>query len=289
MTSVTRPTLSNSTLLRHDLFIDGEWCPASDDSRVDVTDPASGETITAVAYATREDAQRAVTAAAAAFPTWAAMTAVDRASILRRWYELIVEHRDELAQILTSEMGKPVGEAVGEILYGAKFIEWFAEECKRVYGETIPTNVAGRRLFTLRQPIGVAAAITPWNFPMAMIARKVGPALAAGCTMVIKPATDTPLSALALAALGERAGIPRGVLNVVPGSGRVVGDELATNPTDPRPQLHRLHRGRQGTDGQVRRDRQEGGDGARRQCAGHRIRRCRSRNSSGRCNRFEVP
>lgn len=231
MTTVTRPTFSDSTLLREDLFIDGKWCAASDNGRVDVMDPASGETITAVAYATRDDAQRAVAAAGAAFPAWAAMTAVERGNILRRWYELIVENRDELARILTSEMGKPVGEAVGEILYGAKFIEWFAEESKRVYGETIPTNVAGRRLFTVRQPIGVAAAITPWNFPMAMIARKVGPALAAGCTMVIKPATDTPLSALAMAALGEQAGVPPGVLNVVPGSGKVVGDELATNPT----------------------------------------------------------
>ncbi len=231
MTTLTRPTPADSALLRSDLFIDGRWSAASDGGRVAVTDPASGETITEVAYATREDARRAVEAAASAFPAWAASTAVERSTVLRRWYDLIVENQQDLAHILTAEMGKPVAEAVGEILYGAKFIEWFAEEGKRVYGETIPTNVAGRRLFALRQPVGVAAAITPWNFPMAMIARKVGPALAAGCTMVIKPATDTPLSALALAALAEEAGLPPGVLNVVPGAGSVVGDELATNPT----------------------------------------------------------
>ena len=230
MTVTTRPTLADSGLLREDLFIGGQWSSASDGSRVPVVDPASGETIANVAYATREDTRRAIAAAGEAFPAWAALTAVQRGEILRQWFELIVENKDELAGILTSEMGKPLGEAVGEILYGAKFIEWFAEEGKRAYGEVIPTNVSGRRLFALRQPIGVAAAITPWNFPMAMIARKVGPALAAGCPMVIKPATETPLSALALAVLGQQAGIPEGVLNVVPGSGRIVGDELATSP-----------------------------------------------------------
>ncbi len=230
MITHTRQTASESALLERNLFIGGKWVPASDGGTRAVTDPATGGTITDVAYATREDTRAAIAAAEAAFPGWAAITAVDRASVLRRWYELIVEHQDDLAAILTAEQGKPVGEAVGEILYGAKFIEWFAEEGKRIYGETIPTNVPGRRLLALRQPVGVSAAITPWNFPMAMIARKVGPALAAGCTMVIKPASETPLSALALAVLAERAGIPPGVLNVVPGSGSVVGDELATSP-----------------------------------------------------------
>lgn len=217
-------------MLRQDLFIGGRWVAASNGDRFDVFDPSTNETIASVAYATRDDVRRAVAAAQEAFPGWAATTALDRASILRKWYELVVEHQDELARILTAEQGKPLAEATGEILYGARFIEWFAEEGKRVYGETIPTNVSGRRLLALRQPVGVSAAITPWNFPMAMIARKVGPALAAGCPMIIKPASDTPLSALAMAALGEQAGIPPGVVNVVPGSGPVVGDELATHP-----------------------------------------------------------
>ncbi len=230
MSAASRPALLDTGLLYRDLFIGGEWVASSDGGRIDVLDPATGDEIVSVAYATREDVQSAIAAAEIAFPEWASTTAVERASILRRWFELIVGKKEELARILTAEQGKPIGEATGEILYGARFIEWFAEEGKRVYGETIPTNVVGRRLLSLRQPVGIAAAITPWNFPMAMIARKVGPALAAGCPMIIKPASETPLSALALAALGEQAGIPPGVLSVVPGSGPVVGDELATNP-----------------------------------------------------------
>ena len=173
---------------------------------------------------------RAIDAAHAALPAWSALTANERSAILRRWHNLIVEAADDLAAILTAEQGKPLPEARGEILYGAAFIEWFAEEAKRVYGETIPSNVRDRRLLVLKQPIGVCAAITPWNFPMAMIARKAGPALAAGCTMVAKPASVTPYSALALAELAARAGAPAGVFNVVPGPADIVGDELATNP-----------------------------------------------------------
>jgi succinate-semialdehyde dehydrogenase/glutarate-semialdehyde dehydrogenase len=224
------PHLRDSELFRVDLFVDGEWIPAADGARFEVTDPATRELVGEVASATREDTRRAIDAAAAALPAWAALPAKDRANTLRRWYDLIVENADDLAAILTAEQGKPVAEAKGEILFGAGFIEWFAEEAKRVYGETIPTNVAGRRLVVLKQPIGVTAAITPWNFPMAMIPRKAGPALAAGCTMVLKPATATPLSALALAELADRAGLPKGVFSVVPGRASVVGDELATNP-----------------------------------------------------------
>jgi succinate-semialdehyde dehydrogenase/glutarate-semialdehyde dehydrogenase len=168
---------------------------------------------------------------ALAFPDWAARTAKERAAILRRWFDLIVAAADDLGAILTAEQGKPFPEARAEILFGAAFIEWFAEEAKRVYGETIPQNTGDRRLFVLKQPIGVCAAITPWNFPMAMIPRKAGPAIAAGCTMVLKPASATPLSALALAELADRAGLPAGVFSVVPGSSAVVGDELATSPT----------------------------------------------------------
>ena len=231
VSSDQRQELKDSVLLCEDLFIDGEWTPASDGARFDVFDPASGGLIAQVASGTLADVRRAIAAAKRAFPAWAALPALQRASILRRWYELIVEHVDELAQILTAEQGKPLAEARGEILYGAGFIEWYAEEGKRVYGETIPTNVSGRRLFALRQPVGVTAAITPWNFPMAMIARKVGPALAAGCPMIVKPARETPLSALALAELGRLAGIPAGVFSVVCGDARLVGGELTANPT----------------------------------------------------------
>ncbi len=223
--------LADPDLLRDDLFVGGEWVPSSDDGRFDVTDPATGELVASVASATRDDTRRAIDAAAAAFPAWAALTGRERAALMRRWFDLIVGAADDLAGILTAEQGKPVGEAKGEILYGAAFIEWFAEEAKRVYGETIPPNLPDRRLLAIKQPIGVCAAITPWNFPMAMIPRKAGPALAAGCTMVLKPASATPLSALALAELGRRAGLPAGVFSVVPGSASVVGDELATNPT----------------------------------------------------------
>jgi len=223
--------LSDPELLRSDLFVGGEWVPASDGARFDVVDPAEQAVIASVASATRDDTRRAVESAGAAFPAWAAKTAKERAAILRRWFELIVAAADDLGAILTAEQGKPFPEARGEILFGAAFIEWFAEEAKRIYGETIPQNTADRRLFVLKQPIGVCAAITPWNFPMAMIPRKAGPAIAAGCTMVLKPASATPLSALALAELASRAGLPDGVFSVVPGSAAVVGDELATSPT----------------------------------------------------------
>jgi succinate-semialdehyde dehydrogenase/glutarate-semialdehyde dehydrogenase len=223
--------LEGSSLLKDDLFVGGEWVPASDGARLGVLDPATGEPIARVASATRADVDRAIEAAAEAFPAWAALPAPERAMILRSWYELVLEHVDELAAILTAEQGKPLREAAGEIRYGAGFIEWFAEEAKRLYGETIPTNVRGRRVLTIRQPVGVAAAITPWNFPMAMIARKAGPALAAGCSLVIKPASETPCSALALAELARRAGLPAGVVNVVVGDAAMIGDVIARSPT----------------------------------------------------------
>jgi succinate-semialdehyde dehydrogenase / glutarate-semialdehyde dehydrogenase len=222
--------LDDPGLLRTDLFVAGEWAPASDGARFDVVDPAERAPIASVASATREDTRRAIAAAAAALPGWSGKTAKERAQVMRRWFDLIVEAADDLGAILTAEEGKPFPEARAEILFGAAFIEWFAEEAKRVYGETIPQNTPDRRLFVLKQPIGVCAAITPWNFPMAMIPRKAGPALAAGCTMVLKPASATPLSALALAELGARAGLPAGVFSVVPGAASVVGDELATSP-----------------------------------------------------------
>lgn len=230
VTEVAARSVSELPLVHRDLFLGGRWQPAIGGDRRPVVDPATGETIVEVAYASRADVTAAVDAAAAAQPAWAAVTAKERGAVLRRWFDLIVDQVDDLAAILTAEQGKPLDEARGEILYGAQFIEWFAEEAKRIYGEVIPTNVAGRRLLAIRQPVGITAAITPWNFPMAMIARKVGPALAAGCAMIVKPATDTPLSALAMADLAQRAGVPDGILSVLPGSGSEVGDELATNP-----------------------------------------------------------
>ncbi len=228
--SITIPALGDTALLRDQLYLDGAWVDGAGGERADVTDPASGAVIASVAEGTREDARRAIEAARRALLQWSGMTAGARAKVMRRWFDLITEAADDLGALLTAEQGKPLAEARGEIHYGAGFIEWFAEESKRAYGEVIPTNVPGRQLTTLRQPIGVCAAITPWNFPMAMIARKVAPALAAGCTMVVKPAPSTPLSALAMAELADRAGIPPGVLSVIPGPAEEVGHELATSP-----------------------------------------------------------
>jgi succinate-semialdehyde dehydrogenase/glutarate-semialdehyde dehydrogenase len=196
-----------------------------------VLNPAGGHQIAQVTDMRPEDADKAIEAAANAFPAWSALTAKERGVILRKWFDLIVANADDLAAILTAEQGKPLAEAKGEVLYGAAFIDWFAEEAKRAYGETIPSPIKGARIMTIKQPIGVCAMITPWNFPSAMITRKVGPALAAGCTVVLKPAEDTPLSALALAVLGEEAGIPAGVLNIVTTSDSVhVGQALCANP-----------------------------------------------------------
>jgi succinate-semialdehyde dehydrogenase/glutarate-semialdehyde dehydrogenase len=225
-----RSALNDPELLREDLFIAGEWSAGATGRRIDVTNPATGDVVARIAEADEADVRRAIAAADAVAPAWAAVTAPERARILRRWYDLIVAAADDLATILTAEQGKPWAEARGEILYGAGFVEWYAEEAKRTYGDVIPTNNAGRRLLTLRQPVGVAAAITPWNFPSAMILRKVGPALAAGCPMIVKPAEETPLSATALAELAARAGVPAGVLNVVVGEPRMIGEILTSDP-----------------------------------------------------------
>ena len=222
--------LKDRTLLKEDLFIDGSWVASSSGERSAVINPATGEVIANVAMATREDVIRAIENSESGFRLWAKKTAVERAKIMRLWYQLIMENVEDLALILTSEQGKPLAEAKGEITYGAGFIEWYGEEGKRIYGETIPTNVASRRLLTIKQPIGVTASITPWNFPMAMIARKAGPALGAGCSMIIKPATDTPLSANAMAELASRAGIPNGVLNVIVGEPKMVGEVITSSP-----------------------------------------------------------
>lgn len=222
--------LHDPELLRTQLFVAGQWRDGGEEA-FDVVDPASGAVIARMASAGVDDVTQAIDAAQAAGKQWGATTAPERSRVLRRWFELIVEHADDLATILTAEQGKPWAEARGEILYGAGFVEWYAEEAKRTYGEVIPTNVASRRLLTIRQPVGVTAAITPWNFPSAMILRKAAPALAAGCTMLIKPAAETPLSATALAELAARAGVPAGVLSVIPGEAEVVGGILTSSPT----------------------------------------------------------
>ncbi len=220
--------LTDPALLRDQLFIDGSWAPGGAGSS-EVRDPATGDLVVLMAAADEADVRRAIAAAQAAAPGWAAMTAPARSKILRAWFDLIVSHADDLARILTAEQGKPLAEARGEIIYGAGFVEWYAEEAKRTYGDVIPTNVKGRRLLTIRQPSGVTAAITPWNFPSAMILRKAAPALAAGCPMIVKPAEETPLSATALAELALRAGVPRGVLNVVCGEPSMIGDILTAD------------------------------------------------------------
>ncbi|MDX9706074.1 MAG: NAD-dependent succinate-semialdehyde dehydrogenase [Azospira sp.] len=222
--------LADPLLLRTNAYIDGRWEAADDGAAFAVTDPASGEKIGEVPQMGARETARAILAADAALPGWRAKTAKERAALLRRWFELIVAHGDDLATLITAECGKPLAEAKGEVAYGASFIEWFAEEAKRAYGETIPTVAGDKRLLTIRQPIGVCAAITPWNFPLAMITRKVAPAIAAGCTVVIKPAEQTPLTALALARLAHEAGLPPGVVNVVTGDPVAIGGELTASP-----------------------------------------------------------
>lgn len=223
--------LQDSSLLRNNAYIDGTWINASAGGIFDITNPATGEVITAVTDCNSEEAIAAVEAAERALPEWRGRTAKDRAAILRRWFDLIMANQGDLAVLMTAEQGKPLKESMGEIAYGGSFIEWFAEEGKRTYGDVIPSHQSGKRIIVIKQPIGVVGAITPWNFPNAMIARKAGPALAAGCTFVVKPAKQTPLSALALAELGERAGIPSGVFNIVPASKPApIGDVLTGHP-----------------------------------------------------------
>ncbi|WP_421523947.1 NADP-dependent succinate-semialdehyde dehydrogenase [Pseudomonas yamanorum] len=222
--------LRDSSLFRQQAYIAGVWTDADNEQRLNVNNPATGEILGQVPKMGAAETRRAIEAAEQALPAWRALTAKDRATILRRWFDLIMANQDDLACLMTLEQGKPLAEAKGEIAYAASFIEWFAEEGKRVYGDIIPGHQPDKRLLVIKQPIGVTAAITPWNFPCAMITRKVGPALAAGCTMVIKPASQTPFSALALAELATRAGIPEGVLSVVTGSAAQIGAELTGNP-----------------------------------------------------------
>jgi len=222
--------LKDPKLLRELCFVDGAWAGADNGAVLDVKNPASARKLGSVPNMGAAETRRAIAAAAAALPAWKARTAKERAVIMRRWFDLMVEHQEDLATLMTAEQGKPLAESKVEILYAASFIEWFAEEAKRVYGDVIP-GPSDKRILVLRQAVGVVAAITPWNFPAAMITRKAGPALAAGCTLVCKPATQTPFSALAMAELADRAGIPKGVFNVITGNAAAIGGEMTANPT----------------------------------------------------------
>ncbi len=223
--------LKHSALLKPgQTWLTGQWVGADSGEKIAVTNPANGDVICEVPRMGKAETERAIIAAEVAQKSWKTLTAAARAAILKRWFDLIIQHREDLARILTSEQGKPLVEARGEVTYGASFVEWFAEEAKRVYGETIPSPANDRRLLVIKQPIGVTAAITPWNFPIAMITRKAAPALAAGCSMIIKPAEQTPLSAIALAVLAEEAGVPSGVLQVITGKAREIGAVMCESP-----------------------------------------------------------
>jgi succinate-semialdehyde dehydrogenase/glutarate-semialdehyde dehydrogenase len=222
--------LKDPTLLRERCFIDGGWCAADSGATLDVTNPATSEKLGSIPNMGAAETRRAIAAAAASLPAWRARTAKQRAVIMRRWFDLMTENQEDLATLMTAEQGKPLAESKTEILYAASFIEWFGEEAKRLYGDIIPGHQSDKRIMVLRQPVGVVAAITPWNFPSAMITRKAGPALAAGCTLVCKPATQTPYSALALAELARRAGVPNGVFNMITGSAAAIGGEMTSNP-----------------------------------------------------------
>lgn len=227
----TQIPLQDLLLFRQACYIDGDWIEPRSSDVINVDDPATGEIIGRVPKMGTAQVRQAIEAAARAYPAWRKRTAKERAAVLRRWFELIMSNQEDLAHLMTLEQGKPLLESRGEVAYAASFIEWFGEEAKRVYGDTIPPHQADKRIVVIKEPVGVVALITPWNFPLAMIARKAGPALAAGCTVVIKPASQTPFSALALAELAERAGVPKGVLNVITGKASEIGAELASNPT----------------------------------------------------------
>ena len=223
--------LSDLSLLKNKAFVDGNWVAADDGNSIDVVDPATNDLIASVPRMREIETRRAIEAAELALPKWRSLVANDRSALLRAWFNLIIANEDDLAAIMTAEQGKPIAEALGEIRYSASFVEWFAEEAKRTYGDVIPSHKLDSRIIVTREPIGVTAAITPWNFPAAMITRKVAPALAAGCTIIVKPASATPLSALALCALAERAGIPPGVFSVVTGNAARIAGEFTRNPS----------------------------------------------------------
>ena len=222
--------LKDPSLFRQQCYVDGAWVDADDGGTIEVDNPADNSVVGTIPKMGAAETRRAIEAANDAYPDWRARTGKERAAILRKWYELVMENQEDLAVLMTTEQGKPLAESMGEIVYGASFIEWFAEEAKRISGDTIPQHQHDKRIVVIKEPVGVVASITPWNFPNAMITRKCAPALAAGCTVVAKPATQTPYSAFALAELAERAGIPKGVLNIVSGASSEIGGEMTSNP-----------------------------------------------------------
>src|SRR6516164_6890028 len=229
-TARTGVALKDPRLFRESCYINGAWVGSKGGAAIQVDNPATGEILGTVPRLGAAETRLAIDAASAAFPAWAKKTGKERAAVLRRWFDLMMENQDDLARLMTLEQGKPLAESKGEVAYAAAFLEWFGEEAKRVYGDTIPGHQPDKRIIVLKQPIGVVACITPWNFPLAMITRKAGPAIASGCTVVLKPAAQTPYSALALAELAERAGVPKGVFNVITGSAAEIGGELTSNP-----------------------------------------------------------
>jgi succinate-semialdehyde dehydrogenase / glutarate-semialdehyde dehydrogenase len=229
--SIVAAELKDQRLFREACYVDGQWIQANSGQMIDVDNPATGEVIGQVPKLGAHETRQGIEAAKTAFATWSKRTAKERAAVLRKWFDLMMANQEDLARLMTLEQGKPLSESRGEVAYAAAFLEWFGEEAKRVYGDTIPQHQADKRIVVIKQPIGVVACITPWNFPLAMITRKAGPALGAGCTVVLKPATQTPFSALALAELAERAGVPKGVFNIVTGPAREIGGELTSNPT----------------------------------------------------------
>jgi succinate-semialdehyde dehydrogenase/glutarate-semialdehyde dehydrogenase len=233
MSSITSPrvSLQDPKLFRQACYIDGAWIETSAHGSIDVDNPATGDVVGRVPRLGRAETRGAIDAAARAFPAWRRKTAKERAAVMRRWFDLMLANQEDLARLMTTEQGKPIAESRGEVAYAASFLEWFGEEAKRIYGDTIPAPQADKRIVVIKEPIGVVACITPWNFPLAMITRKAGPAIAAGCTVVLKPASQTPFSALALAELAERAGVPAGVFNVITGQASELGAELTSNPT----------------------------------------------------------
>ena len=230
-TTTSGVELRDPKLFRQACYIDGAWIESASKQTIDVDNPATGDVIGTVPKLGRSETKQAIDAAARAFPEWRKKTAKERAAVMRKWYDLMIANQEDLAKLMTTEQGKPLTESKGEVVYAASFLEWFGEEAKRVYGDTIPPHQPDKRIVVLKEPIGVVACITPWNFPLAMITRKAGPAIAAGCTVVLKPASQTPFSALALAELAERAGVPKGVFNVITGAAKDIGGELTGNPT----------------------------------------------------------
>src|SRR5258705_9897780 len=228
--SVPRVALKDQRLFREACYVDGAWITSSSGATTNVDNPATSEILGTVPKLGAAETRAAIDAANKAFPAWSKQTGKERAAILRRWFDLMMENQDDLARLMTLEQGKPLTESRGEVAYAAAFLEWFGEEAKRVYGDVIPGHQVDKRIVVIKQPIGVVACITPWNFPLAMITRKAGPAIGAGCTVVLKPAGQTPFSALALAELAERAGVPKGVFNVITGSAKEIGGELTSNP-----------------------------------------------------------